>query len=260
MITYLLRIQFFGKKKYFYTLDEIWPENKIGKWTLILITNYIFYIIFILLSYYLYYLFDFIIFLLNEFFLSLVIILFLKIGLNKYFPKDRRGNWSLKVPVFLTYSYVLTQILLLNTVISFSIGYVIFFAFFALTGCILIFKHILNPRKRVKNKVRKVRTATLKKKGNKKDNWMFLLLILSTLFFIISFIPRFFNFISLEYLPGFFLILLGVSLIPIVLNGKKKHYVKKSEKIKLDRNSKVNMDFNQIDAERDYERYKERFR
>ncbi|MFX0048544.1 MAG: hypothetical protein ACFE8G_10310, partial [Candidatus Hermodarchaeota archaeon] len=68
--TFLLRIYFFGKKRNCFTLDEVLPENKTGKWMLILFINYLIYMLSIVISYYLFYVFDFSLILLNEIFLS----------------------------------------------------------------------------------------------------------------------------------------------------------------------------------------------
>ena len=263
LLTFLLRTYFFGEKKHSYTLDIIRPQNKINKWALILIIDYVAYIFFISLSYYLYFLFNFLIFISNDIFLCLVIILFLKSVFDKYFPNGRK-NWSRRIAILLIYSYILLQILLLNTIITFSIVFAIPTAFFILTVCLFIFKRLLKFITKVRNNMNIVKYKPKKIQSDKKANWPICLLIAALLFFLISFLPRYIPYVPSEYIPiSILLISIGFILVLVVLKREKKpikkdHY-KHSEKISKQILIK-NKNTNQINPKTDFERFKDKMR
>ncbi|MFX1433191.1 MAG: hypothetical protein ACFFB1_05395 [Promethearchaeota archaeon] len=87
ILTLLLRVHLFGKKKYLYVLDEMRPENKMSKWILIFFVEYFVYFLIILISNYLYYKFTFTESLLILFIISLSFMAVLKIFFDKFFPK-----------------------------------------------------------------------------------------------------------------------------------------------------------------------------
>jgi len=260
MTTLLLRILFFGKKKYYYSLDETLPANKTGKWTLILVINFLIYLFSIAVSYYLFYVFNFLLFLLNEIFLSLILLLSLKSKFDKCFPKKRKRNWSLTIAVALIYCYIFAHLLLLNSIISISLQPVIPIAFLSLTGFILILKYVKFPKRILKKILKKLIPRTEKKKVKEKRNWMIIILISSILFFAYSLIPRFNVIISTPLsLIGFFLILIGLSLIFKRFKKQKKKVKFKRQKHKSEKRSIETKDFFQIDLERDLERDRARF-
>lgn len=218
--TFLLRIHFFGKKKYYYSLDEILPTNKTGKWTLILAINFLIYLLSIAVSYYLFYIFNFLVFVFNIIFLSLILSLSLKRNFDRCFPKKKKRHWSLIMVVALMYCYIFAHLLLLNSIISISLQYVIPIAFLFLTGFILIFKYVKIPKQ--------LKPKPMEKKVKEKRNWTGILLILSILFFTYSLIPTFIAMTSLIYsLVGFFLIIIGLALILKMLKSQNKKSEKK---------------------------------
>ncbi|MGB5911439.1 MAG: hypothetical protein WBH31_09620 [Promethearchaeia archaeon] len=89
MLTFLLRVRLFGKKRYFHVLDEILPENKMSKWILIFFLDYLIYFLFILISNYLYYNFDVVVSLLILFIISLSFMAILKVIFDNFFPKSK---------------------------------------------------------------------------------------------------------------------------------------------------------------------------
>jgi len=226
--TFLLRIHFFGKKKYYYSLDEISPTNKTGKWTLILGINFLIYLLSIAVSYYLFYIFNFLVFIFNIIFLSLILSLSLKGNFDRCFPKKKKKNWSLIMVVALMYCYIFAHLLLLNSIISISLQDVIPISFLFLTGFILIFKYVKIPKQTLKKIIKKLIPKPTEKKVKEKSNWTGILLILSILFFAYSVIPFFINIVSIIYsLIGFFLIITGLSLIIKMLRSQKKKSEKK---------------------------------
>ncbi|MFX1433192.1 MAG: hypothetical protein ACFFB1_05400 [Promethearchaeota archaeon] len=89
MLTFLLRVRLFGKKRYLYVLDEMRPENKMSKWILIFFLNYLTYFLFVLISNYLYYNFDVLMSLLILFIISLSLMAILKVIFDNFFPKSK---------------------------------------------------------------------------------------------------------------------------------------------------------------------------
>ncbi len=224
IVTYLLRIRYFGRKKYYYTLNEVWPENKVGKWTLIFTVNYLFYIIIFEISYFLFLVFGFFIFLVSEIILSIVIILFLKSRFDKYFPMDSKRKWSLGIAIFLLYCYVLFNIFLFSTIISFPIGIISLSALIILSGCILIVKFLIKQRNKNKIIMRKQRSPKMMRISDKKINKSVIFLSLAVLFFIGSLIPRFGNFLPFAHLlMGAFLIQLGILIFYIAFKIKGRN-------------------------------------
>ncbi len=224
IVAYLLRIRYFGKKKYYYTLNEIWPENKVGKWAIIFTVNYLFYIVVFEISYFLFLVFGFFIFFLSEIILSIVIILFLKSRFDKYFPVDSKSSWSLGIAIFLLYGYVLFYIFLLNTVISFPVGIISLSALLILSGSILIMKYLLKPKNQGKIKRRKEKSPKLKRRINKKINKSVIFLSLAVLFFIGTLILRFSTFLPFAHLLiGAFLIQLGILIFYIAFKIKRSN-------------------------------------
>ena len=221
--TFLLRIHLFGKKKYYYSLDEIVPTNKTGKWTLIVVINFLIYVFSIAVSYYLFYIFNFLLFLLNIIFLSLILLLSLKGNFDKCYPKKSRRNWSLTIAIAITYFYFIAHLLLLNSIISISLPYVIPIAFLSLTGFILIPKYVKFLKRTLKKSHKKLILRTEKKKVKEKSNWTTILLINSILFFAYSLILRFNNIMPTpNSLIGIFLILIGLSLFFKVFKKQTK--------------------------------------
>lgn len=224
IVTFLLRIRYFGRKKYYYTLNEVWPENKVGKWTLIFTVNYLFYIIIFEISYFLFLVFGFFIFLVSEIILSIVIILFLKSRFDKYFPMDSKRKWSLGIAIFLLYCYVLFNIFLFSTIISFPIGIISLSALLILSGCILIVIFLLKAWNKNKIMMRKQRSPKMMRISDKKINKSVIFLSLAVLFFIGSLIPRFGNFLPFAHLlMGAFLIQLGILIFYIAFKIKGRN-------------------------------------
>ena len=103
---FLLRVLLFGKKRYFYVLDEISPENKIGKWLLIFITEYAIYYCLTSLSNYIYFKFDFMGLFLTLFIITLICTVILIVLFNIFFPKfkhqyelkEKRAEYIKNVP------------------------------------------------------------------------------------------------------------------------------------------------------------------
>ena len=119
VLTFLLRVRIFGKKRYFYVLDEILPENKMSKWILIFFLEYFVYFLLILISNYLYYNFNLIVSLLNLFIILLSGMAILKVIFDKFFPKFKTPETE-KLP-----SKYITQRLIFT--IAFGIYFSVFF-------------------------------------------------------------------------------------------------------------------------------------
>ncbi|MFX1588284.1 MAG: hypothetical protein ACFFC1_09020, partial [Promethearchaeota archaeon] len=81
-LTFLLRVRLFGKKRYLYVLEEILPENKMSKWALIFVFEYILYYLILLISNFLYFSDNFIALLLTLFTISLIFMVILKVIFN----------------------------------------------------------------------------------------------------------------------------------------------------------------------------------
>ena len=130
--------------------------------------------------------------------------------------------------VALIYCYIFAHLLLLNSIISISLQYVIPISFVFITGCILIFKYVKIPKQTLKKILKKLLPKPKEKKVKEKSNWTGFLLLLSILFFAYSVIPIFITITSIIYsLIGFFLIITGVALILKMLRSQKKKSKKK---------------------------------
>jgi len=123
MLTFLLRVRLFGKKRYSYVLDEMLPENKMSKWILIFFLEYFVYFLFILISNYLYYSFSFTVSLLILFIISLSFMAVLKIFFDKFFPKFKTC-YDLKEEIEkLSSKYIIQRLI-------FTIVFCIYFSFY----------------------------------------------------------------------------------------------------------------------------------
>jgi hypothetical protein len=239
LTTFLLRIYFFGKKKSSYSLEEIVPTYKIGKWAFILVINALIYMFSIAISSYLFYTFNFLLFFLNLIFFSFILLLSLKGNFDKLFPKSTKRNRCLTMAVVLIYCYIFAHLLLLSTVIVIALQFIIPIVFLSLTGLILFFKYSSIPKRTLEKILIKLKPKSEDKKVKEKDNWFIILLIFSILFFTYSLVPIFVAITSIIYaLIGFFLIIVGLSLILKVLKNQiKKPKIKRG----------VSRDFFQID-------------
>lgn len=215
--TLMLKIYFFGKKKHYYSLDELFPANKTVKWVLILAINYLIYLFAIIISSYLFSIFNFFSFLVNNLFLSLILVLSLKGNFKKLFPKNDKTNWSLTLAAVLMYCYFFAHLLLVSSIGLISVQFTILIALIAFTGLILFLKYPNIPKKLLEKLLKGSELKPIEKKS-KETNLMGILLLVCFLFFVYTLIPFFISLMSLIYaLIGFFLIIVGLSLIIKIL-------------------------------------------
>ncbi|NHJ19496.1 MAG: hypothetical protein EAX91_01040 [Candidatus Lokiarchaeota archaeon] len=239
LTTFIMRVRYFGKKKYYYTLDEVLSNNKIGKWTLILLSNYLIYVFAILISTYVFYVFNFLIFIFNEVFLSLIFLTIVMSKFKKYFPKEGRRNRSLTIAISLIYCYVIAHLLLLSSVLSISLQYAIVIACICLTGIILTFKYTKFPLRILKRMFEKLKPNSEVKDPRQERNWMRVIILISGLFFAYSLIPIIVHFTTTEYLLiGIFLVIFSISLILLTFKShnkdSKKELVESKEFFQID--------------------------
>ncbi|MFW9947728.1 MAG: hypothetical protein ACFFDX_12965 [Candidatus Odinarchaeota archaeon] len=123
MLTFLLRVRIFGKKRYSYVLDEMLPENKISKWILIFFLEYFVYFLLVFISDYLYYNFSFTVSLLILFNISLSFMAVLMIFFDKFFPKFKT-SYDLKEEIEKLPSKYMIQRLII------TISLAIYFSFY----------------------------------------------------------------------------------------------------------------------------------
>ncbi|MFX1494053.1 MAG: hypothetical protein ACFFBZ_07205 [Promethearchaeota archaeon] len=124
MLTFLLRVRLFGKKRYSYVLDEMLPENKISKWILIFFLEYFVYFLLVLISDYLYYNFSFTVSLLILFNISLSFMAVLMIFFDKFFPKFKT-SYDLKEEIEKLPSKYMIQRLIIT--IALAIYFIFYF-------------------------------------------------------------------------------------------------------------------------------------
>ena len=158
---FLLRVRLFGKKRYFCVLDEILPENKVSKWTLIFTIEYLLYYLIILISNFLYFNFDFLVLFVTLLIISVIISVILKRIFDKFFPKFKihKGLKDEKPMVKKEDSKFINRLLFITFIRI--IYFFVFFTFilvygfflgglFTLTGFILILEVIISPLKKKK--------------------------------------------------------------------------------------------------------------
>jgi len=154
ILTFLLRVRLFGKRRYSYVLEEILPENKTSKWTLIFVIEYFLYYLILVISNFIYFNGNFITLFLTLFIISVISTVILKNIFDKFFPKFREEKPLVKKPeskfinrlLFITFIYIIyfLAFLVYNLFeISFFLG-----GLFILTGFILIFDVIKSSLKK----------------------------------------------------------------------------------------------------------------
>ena len=232
LTTFILRIKLFGKKRYNYSLDEEWPEYKSSKWSLIFVINYASYITFTFLSSYIVFVFNFPLFLINELFLSVILLLALKLSFDKLFPKEKKRKGIFTVILILLNFYIFFQLLLLNMIIAFAIEIIIPVVLSIMTGTILTMKYLIVKRKRTKKKI-KIRKIKKQKKKKEKGNLTFYVLIVAILFYTYTLFPVFINISLMLYiLFDIYIILFGLALIPKIIKGNKEYMKQEKDSTK----------------------------
>ncbi|MFX0181405.1 MAG: hypothetical protein ACFE78_14580 [Candidatus Hodarchaeota archaeon] len=152
ILTFLLRVRLFGKKKYSYVLEEILPENKMRKWALIFVFEYILYYLILLISNFLYFSDNFIALLLTLFTISIIFTGILKSIFNKFFPKfsekkplvKKRDPQFIKNLQFFIFFYIIYFFAFLIFSLIYNFFEILYFfgGLFILTGFLLILKVI----------------------------------------------------------------------------------------------------------------------
>ncbi|MFW9947696.1 MAG: hypothetical protein ACFFDX_12800, partial [Candidatus Odinarchaeota archaeon] len=159
ILTFLLRVRLFGKRRFSYVLEEILPENKISKWVLIFVIEYILYYLILVISNYFYFINNFLGLFLTLFIISAIFTVILISIFNKFFPKFSKKS-SVKKPelklvkrlLFIILSYIIYffAFLISNFVYNFFELSLFLGGIFILTGVILILEVIKAPKKNKK--------------------------------------------------------------------------------------------------------------
>jgi len=243
ILTFLLRVRLFGKRKYSYVLEEFLPENKTSKWTLIFVFEYFLYYLILVISNFLYFSNNFIglfliLFIISAIFTAILISIF-----NKFFPKFSEQKPLVKKPnskfikrlLFITLSYIIYffAFLVSNVVYNFFELSLFLSGLFILTGVILIIEVIKSPKKKHKNKSLDYKKPVVNRRG--------LITSIRIIYLISSFI---FILVYGFFLGGLF-ILIGVILILEIiissLNKNKKDFHQTKSKINIFTIKKVNI-------------------
>ena len=231
-LTFLLRVRLFGKKRYSYVLEEILPENKMSKWALIFIFEYMLYYLILLISNFLYFSDNFIALLLTLFTISLIFTVILKIIFNKFFPKFREKQFLVKKRdskfinkiLLFTFIYIIYFLAFLTYSLVYNFFEIVYFlgGLFILTGFILILDVIKSSKKKNKVEFRQINSEA--KKLDSKFSRRLLIAFIRILYLFVFFLFLFiFGFFETSFLLGYLFILTGLILIfEVIISSLKK--------------------------------------
>ncbi|MFX0018485.1 MAG: hypothetical protein ACFFDL_11850 [Promethearchaeota archaeon] len=250
ILTFLLRVRLFGKRKYSYVLEEILPENKTSKWILIFGFEYFLYYLILVISNFLYFSNNFIglfliLFIIAAIFTAIVISIF-----NKFFPKFRKKESLVKKPkskfvkkfLFIILSYIIYFIAfsISNLIYNFFELSLLLGGLFILTGVILILEVIKSPKKKYKKKSqqrfkKEISTEILNLEGSRHllITSIRVIYVISSIFFILVY----------GFFLGGLLILTGIIIILelIISSLNKKKSIQNNSKIKNPPKKKVDI-------------------
>ncbi|MFX0181307.1 MAG: hypothetical protein ACFE78_14065, partial [Candidatus Hodarchaeota archaeon] len=239
ILTFLLRVRLFGKKRYSYVLEEILPENKMGKWALIFVFEYMLYYLIILISNFLYFSDNFIVLFLTLFTLSAIFTVILKSIFDKFFPKFReekplakkRDSKFNNKRLLFTVIYIIYFFDFLTFSIVYNFFEILYFlgGLFILTGIILILVVIKSPKKKHENKSQQINLVDKKPDFNRR----LLIISIRIIYLISSFI---FILVYGFFLGGLFILVGFILILELIIsslnkNKKKFHRKKKLHKI-----------------------------
>ncbi len=232
ILTFLLRVRLFGKKRYSYVLEEILPEKKMSKWVLIFGFEYMLYYLILLISNFLYFNDNFIVLFLTLFIISTIFTVILKSIFNKFFPKfseekplvKKRDLKFINKFLLITFIYTIYFFAFLTSSLVYNFFEILSFlgGLFILTGFILIFEVIKSSKKD------KVNFQQINSEGKKSDSIFINRRLLITFIRIIYFFVLFlflliFGFFETSFLLGYLFIFTGLILIfEVIISSLKK--------------------------------------
>ena len=157
ILTFLLRVRLFGKRRYSYVLEEILPENKTSKWMLIFVFEYFLFYLILVISNFLYFTNNYFGLFLILFIISAIFTVILKSIFNKFFPKFSEEKPLAKKPeskfikrlLFITLSYIVYFFAFFISTLVYNFFEISLFlgGLFILTGVILILEVIKSQKK-----------------------------------------------------------------------------------------------------------------
>jgi len=222
IITFLLRVRLFGKRRHSYVLEEILPENKTSKWMLIFIFEYFLFYLILVISNFLYFTNNFIGLLLTLFIISTIFMVILIGIFNKFFPKfsEKKPLESkfIKRLLFITFSYIIYFFAFLISTLVYNFFDISLFlgGLFILTGVILILEVLKSPKNNHKSKSQQNNLEYRKPGVNRRGLITSIRIIYFVVFFIFILVYGFF-------LGGLFILIGFILILEVIISSLNKN-------------------------------------
>ncbi|MFX1495018.1 MAG: hypothetical protein ACFFBZ_12100 [Promethearchaeota archaeon] len=225
ILTFLLRVRLFGKRKYSYVLEEFQPENKTSNWALIFVFEYFLYYLITAISNFLYFTNNFIGLFLILYIISVTfMVIFISI-FNKFFPKFSKKSLVkkpeskfIKKFLFPAFSYIIYFFPFLISTLVYKFFEISFFlgGLFILTGVILILEVIKSPKETHKKKSQQINLEYKKPDDDTRVIIFFIRILYLNIFLCVILVYGF--------LSGYLFVLIGIILIlEIILSSLNKN-------------------------------------